>query len=64
MLKRILITGAGGPASINFTESLRIASEKMVLIGIEINQHHRYLARTDKTFLIPKATEKNYIDPC
>jgi carbamoyl-phosphate synthase large subunit len=61
-MKKILVTGAGGPAGINFIKSLRIAPEKMFLIGTEANKHFIHLATTDKKYVVPKATEPNYID--
>ncbi len=60
--KRILCTGAGGPAGINFTQSLRIAPEKMFLVGTEANQHFLHLAATDKTYIIPRSKDPSYID--
>jgi carbamoyl-phosphate synthase large subunit len=61
-LKRVLVTGAGGPAGINFVMSLRIASEKMFLVGTEANQYFIHLATTDKKYLVPKATKPDYIE--
>ncbi len=61
-MKRILCTGAGGPAGINFTQSLRIAPEKMYLVGTEANQHFLHLAATEKTYLIPRSKDPGYID--
>lgn len=61
-MKRILVTGAGGPASINFAMSLRISPEKLYIAGVDINKFRIHLAPTDSKFIVPKATEKNYID--
>ena len=61
-MKRILVTGAGGPAGINFITSLRIAPEKMFLVGTEANKYFIHLATTDKKYVVPRATEPNYID--
>lgn len=61
-MKRIMCTGAGGPAGINFTLSLRIAPEKMFIVGTEANEHYLHLAHTDKRYSIPKAKETGYID--
>jgi carbamoyl-phosphate synthase large subunit len=62
MRKRILITGAGGPAGVNFTQSLRIAPEKMRLVGAEANPYFAKLALTSEMYAVPKATESTYID--
>lgn len=61
-MKRILVTGAGGPAGINFITSLRIAPEKTFLVGTEANKYFIHLATTDKKYVVPRATEPNYID--
>jgi len=57
-----MCTGAGGPAGINFTLSLRIAPEKMFIVGTEANKYYLHLARTDKQYLIPRAKETSYIN--
>jgi len=62
MMKRILVTGAGGPAGINFVKSLRIAPEKMFLAGTEANSYFIHLASTDKKYIVPRATDPEYID--
>jgi carbamoyl-phosphate synthase large subunit len=62
MVKRILVTGAGGPAGINFVKSLRIAPEKMHLVGTEANEHFVHLASTDKKYVVPRATDPDYIN--
>ena len=61
-LKKIVATGAGGPAGINFIMSLRLAPEKMFIIGTEASRHFIYLAPTDKTYLVPRADEEGYIE--
>jgi len=61
-MKKMLVTGSGGPAGVNFVMSLRIAPEKMFIIGTEANKYLLHLAPTDKKYLIPEATEANYID--
>jgi len=61
-VKRILITGAGGPAGINFTKSLKLCPEKLFLAGAEANRYFATLASTDKVCVVPKATESGYID--
>ena len=61
-MKRILITGAGGPAGINFVTSLKIVDEKMFLVGTEANGYFSHLVTTDKKYVIPKAKQRGYID--
>jgi len=61
-MKRIIATGAGGPAGINFVMSLRIAPEKMFIVGTEVNEHFVHLAPTDKKYLVTKAKDSDYIN--
>ncbi|MEM3622911.1 MAG: ATP-grasp domain-containing protein [Candidatus Bathyarchaeia archaeon] len=61
-MKRILVTGAGGPAGVNFIMSLRIAPERIHMVGTEANEYYLYLAPVDKRYLVPKATDTDYID--
>ena len=61
-MKKILCTGAGGPAGINFVTSLRVAPEKMFLVGTEANEYYLHLASTDKKYLIPRAKDPRYIE--
>jgi len=61
-MKRILCTGAGGPAGINFTMSLRAAPEKIFLIGTEANEFFIHLMSSDTKYLMPRAKNPEYID--
>jgi carbamoylphosphate synthase large subunit len=61
-VKRILCTGAGGPAGINFTMSLRAAPEKMTLIGTDSNEYFLNLAIMESKYLVPRAKDPTYID--
>lgn len=61
-MKRVLVTGAGGPAGINFVASLRVAPEKMLVVGTEANKYFIHLATADRVYSVPKATEHGYID--
>lgn len=60
--KRVLCTGAGGPAGINFVMSLRLAPEKMFIVGTEASEHYLSLAKTEKRYRVPRAIEPSYID--
>ena len=60
-MKRILVTGAGGNAAINFISSLRMAKEKLYIVGGDINKYHLELADIDKAYLLPYYNSNNYI---
>ena len=62
LLKRIIATGAGGPAGINFIMSLRIAPEKFFIVGTEANEHFIYLAPTDRKYLVPRAEDESFVE--
>lgn len=61
-IKRILVTGAGGPAGINFLKALKIAPEKMYLIGVDANKYFLHLIPTEERHFVPLATSENYIE--
>jgi carbamoyl-phosphate synthase large subunit len=62
MMKRILITGAGGAPATNFVRSLRAAPEQFHLIGTDCNEFYLQRAETDEKYLVPRADEGDYID--
>jgi carbamoylphosphate synthase large subunit len=61
-MKRVLCTGAGGPAGINFVMSLRAAPEKMFIVGTEANEHYVHLAAAEKKYSVPRAIDPDYIN--
>ncbi|MHA1146931.1 MAG: ATP-grasp domain-containing protein [Promethearchaeota archaeon] len=62
-MKKILVTGAGGPAGVNFLRSLCSIEEKIELYGTDISVFHKQFAQpwTSEMFLVPRATSKDYI---
>lgn len=60
-MKRVLVTGAGGSASYNFIDSLRISSEKFYIVGADIKPYHLELAPVDKRYILPRADDPDYI---
>lgn len=61
-MKRILITGCGGPAGVNFVKSLRIAPEQFFIVGTDTNQYYLQLPDLDERFLVPRSTDPSYVD--
>jgi len=61
-MKRILVTGTGGSASTNFIRSLRLAPEKIYMVGVDNNKYYIHLSQADKNYLVPNYTDPNYID--
>lgn len=61
-MKRIIVTGAGGSASTNFIESLRLAKEKFYIVGTDISKYYLTLSKADVNYLLPSCREKGYIE--
>ena len=61
-MKRILCTGAGGPAGINFIKSLALAPEKTKVVGTEASIYYFNTIPTKRKYLVLDANDSNYID--
>jgi carbamoyl-phosphate synthase large subunit len=64
MTKRILVTAAGGPASLSFVRSLRDADperKKYYIIGTDASKYNIFRSEADVNYLCPRATDMNYI---
>jgi len=62
-MKRILVTGAGGPAASNFIDCLRKSGEEFYIVGTDINLYHLELVSgADKKYLIPPAKDPSYLE--
>ncbi len=58
---KILITGAGGSASIGLTRCLKNYFPKAKIIGVESDLFNSTLSETNITYLIPRVSDENYI---
>jgi len=61
MEKRILVTGCGGSAGNNFIKSLRMAKEKIYIVGTDCSKYYAKLSQADKTYVSPKYDDPDYI---
>lgn len=61
-MKRILVTGAGGSPSVNFTRSLRKGSEEYYIVGTDADKYYLQRAEVDAKYLAPLASDPKYID--
>ncbi len=61
-MKRVLCTGAGGPAGINFVKSLSLGPESLYIVGTEASEFYLHTMPTQKGYLVPRAKSSNYID--
>lgn len=61
-MKRILVTGAGGSPSVNFTRSLRQSDEEYYIVGTDADKYYLQRAEVDARYLAPPASDPKYID--
>jgi carbamoyl-phosphate synthase large subunit len=59
--KNVIVTGAGGSASIGFCRSLRDSEADYEIIGLESDKYHLCLAEVDFKYLVPHAHDPDYI---
>ena len=60
-MKRVLVTGAGGPASTNFIRSLRLAPEPFYIVGTDANGIHLALSHADENHELPMVNDPEYL---
>ena len=60
-MKKVMLTGAGGAPSINFTLSLRDSGERIYIVGTDCDKYRIQRAQTDERHLVPLANDKAYI---
>src|SRR5713226_9785265 len=58
---RILVTGAGGIAGVNFTRAVKLDNEIQV-IGTERNEYHKIFANGVETVSVPPPGDPKYIE--
>lgn len=61
-MRRILVTGAGGPAAANFVRCLRLAPEPFHVVGTDASEFHLELADVDARYLLPRSDDLRYLD--
>jgi carbamoyl-phosphate synthase large subunit len=61
-VKKILVTGAGGTAAINFIRAIRDTGEKIYIVGTDCSEYYIHLAReVNKRFVVPRYSDTDYI---
>ncbi len=62
-MKTILLCGAGGPAGVNFSRSVKAGDKQIKIIGADCNKMHlEFNEYIDKAYVIPRCNEIGYID--
>ena len=56
---RVMVTGAGGPAGIGVTRSLKVAGHEVV--GVDCDKWALHFAETSRKHLVPRADDPRYI---
>ncbi len=59
---RVLVTGAGGPAGVNFVRSLRAAPEPFYIVGTDTNRFHLEWPPLDAAYEAPPCDDPRYLD--
>ena len=60
-MKRILVTGAGGPAGVNFLKALRNAPEDLWLVAADASPYHLGWVPADRKYLVPRCSDSAYV---
>ena len=60
-MKRILVTGAGGPATTSFIRSLKDTESWYHITGVDCGKYNVFRSEAHKTYLCPRATDEAYI---
>jgi carbamoyl-phosphate synthase large subunit len=60
-MHRILLTGAGGPASQNVLRSLRSAPESFHIVGADANRYHLEWGDLDRAYEAPMTDSEDYL---
>jgi predicted ATP-grasp superfamily ATP-dependent carboligase len=61
-MKRVLVTGAGGPAGVNFIRSLRASDEAYYIVGTDIDRYHLEWPDVDVAYEAPRSNDPGYVD--
>lgn len=62
-MKKILVTGSGGPAGVNTLKCLNLSTDKMELFSTDINSYHLEFSRpfAKEVFLVPRCTQPEFL---
>jgi carbamoyl-phosphate synthase large subunit len=58
----VLVTGAGGPAGVNFVRSLREAETPYYIVGTDIDRYHLEWPEVDAAYEAPRSSDPGYVD--
>ena len=60
-MTRVLVTGSGGLAGVNFVRALRASSKDYYIVGTDFNKYHILYPDVDARYLTPRHSDKSFI---
>jgi biotin carboxylase len=60
-MTRVLVTGSGGLAGVNFVRALRASSKEYYIVGTDFNKYHLLYPDVDTRYLTPRHSDKSFI---
>jgi len=60
-MTRVLVTGSGGLAGVNFVRALRASSRAYYIVGTDYNKYHILYPDVDARYLTPRHSDKAFI---
>ncbi len=60
-MKRVLVTGSGGLAGVNFVRALRASSKGYYIVGTDFNRYHLLYPDVDARYLTPRHSDRSFI---
>jgi biotin carboxylase len=60
-MTRVLVTGSGGLAGVNFVRALRASSKGYYIVGTDFNKYHILYPDVDARYLTPRHIDRSFI---
>ena len=60
-MTRVLVTGAGGIAGVNFVRALRASPRGYYLVGSDFNKYHIVYPDVDSRYMTPRHSDRGFI---
>src|SRR5579863_5588137 len=60
-MTRVLVTGSGGLAGVNFVRALRASSRGYYIVGTDFNKYHILYPDVDARYLTPRHSDRSFI---
>lgn len=60
-MTRVIVTGSGGLAGVNFVRALRASSKGYYIVGTDFNKYHLLYPDVDARYLSPRHSDKSFI---